>query len=117
MIRRVSLLAWDEGGNVIASLDGVVRSDGLMDLVAYEAEGNRLRTLWNVNGAVASGTWPEYLGASAHDHRVVVDPSAPARVVALVHRETGVRRERDEVLALPQSLRGSRGAPAPLGGI
>ena len=87
------LIAWDEGGNIVATLDEVRRDGAFLDVAAEEAAGVRLRTLWNVNGAVASGTWPESLGAAAHDYRVEIGDGLPM-VVALIHRVTGERRER-----------------------
>ena len=89
------LIAWDEGGNIVATLDEVRREGAFLDVAAEEAAGIRLRTLWNVNGAVASGTWPESLGAAAHDYRVETsaDGSLP-RVVRLVHRGSGLVRDR-----------------------
>lgn len=84
------MLAWDAGMNVIATLDEVRHDGAFLDTVAYEESGTRLRTLWNVNGAVGSGTWPVNLGGLAHDYRVELGTEVPL-IVALIHRETGER--------------------------
>jgi hypothetical protein len=47
--------------------------------------------VWNVPGAVASGTWPEWIGSRALDFRVVV---ATGRVDALIHRTSSKHRTR-----------------------
>ena len=86
------LIAWNENGDIVATLDGLFEGTKAVDLEASEAAGTRLKTYWNVSGAVASGTWPEQLGAEAHEYRVETGPGG--RVVALIHRQTGVRRER-----------------------
>jgi len=89
-----SLLAWNQYGEIVATLDGVNDGARAIDLAEQEAAGVKLKTFWNVSGAVASGTWPEHLGAAAHDYRVEVSLGAPAQIVALVHRTTGERRDR-----------------------
>lgn len=86
------LIAWNENGDIIATLDGLFEGTQAVDLEEREAAGVRLRTFWNVAGAVASGTWPENIGAEAAQYRV--ERGADGRVAALIHRETGGRRER-----------------------
>jgi hypothetical protein len=95
------LIAYDAAGDVIATLDRVVvygpagEAIGLVDFAAHEAAGGKLRDVWNVVGngvpASGSGTWPEFLGARAHDFRV---ERADGRIVALVHKASGHRRTR-----------------------
>lgn len=84
------LLAWDAGMNVVATLDEVRQDGAFLDTVAYEDSGARLRRLWNVNGAVGSGTWPVELGGLAHNYRVELGEGLPM-IVALIDRETGER--------------------------
>lgn len=108
-----SLLAYDAAGNVIATLDHMVAQDaarnvvGLVDFEAHELAGGSLTDIWIVSGAVGSGTWPEWLGAGAHDFTVDLDPGfgppgfVPGRhrIGALVHKTSGFRRERAAVMA------------------
>jgi hypothetical protein len=95
------LLAYDDNGDVIATLDHlVVYSDageaiGLADFEAHEAAGRELTDIWTVEGAKGSKAWPEWLGAAAHGFRVELDgPAGAKRAAALVHRESGHRRDR-----------------------
>jgi len=88
------VLAYGEDGRIIATLDGIFSDGEAVDLADHEASGGKLRQWWEVSGAIGSGTWPEQLGGEAHQYRVELDPSQPHRIVALIHRETGVRRER-----------------------
>jgi hypothetical protein len=96
------LLAYDTDGNVVATLGHMVaRNDagdviGLVDFDAHEAAGGKLRDIWNVEGAVGSATWPEWLGGAAHDFRVELDGK---RIAALVHKTSGHRRERAAIEA------------------
>ncbi len=106
-----SLLAYDEGGVVVATLDGVWSGVDPVDLEEHEASGGKLRRYWQVSGAVGSGSWPEYLGASAYRYRVELDPASPLRIVALIDRETGARRERADVEASAIEVRGGSGSP------
>ena len=99
------MLAWDEGGNVIASCDQLIGLDdegkrGWVDTAAHEMSGQRMRRLWNVNGAVGSGSWPEYLGGRAHEFRVEVSPDRSLPLIRrLVHRESGYVRDREAIEA------------------
>jgi hypothetical protein len=52
------LIAWNENGDIVATLDGLFEGTKAVDLEVSEAAGTRLKTYWNVSGAVASGTWP-----------------------------------------------------------
>jgi hypothetical protein len=95
------LLAYDADGNVIATLDYMVARDGddkvagLVDFAAHEAAGAELTDVWTVGDAAGSKSWPEWLGARAHDFRVELEgPPGRKRIGALVHRDSGVRRER-----------------------
>jgi hypothetical protein len=93
-----SLLAYDAAGNVIGTLDFMVHrnddgeADGLIDFAAHEAAGGKLTDVWKVGNATGSGTWPEWLGSRAHDFTVELGPGK--RITALVHRDSGHRRER-----------------------
>lgn len=100
------LIAYNADGDVIATLDYMVARDGdgnatgLIDFEAHEAAGAALTDVWNVDGAVGSGTWPEWLGSRAHDFRVELDgPPARKRIRALSHRVSGQRRERHVIEA------------------
>lgn len=103
-----SLIAYDSIGNVIATLAHAVAKDesgnvvGLVDFEAHEAAGGRLREIWENDQAVGSATWPEWIGGRAHDFRVELDPApgnARARIAALVHKQSGHRRERHVIEA------------------
>jgi hypothetical protein len=97
------LLAYDNEGVVVATLDYLVvrnaASDvvGLADFDAHEAAGGKLRDIWDVSNATGSGTWPEWLGSGAHDFTVELDKQK--RIAALVHKTSGYRRERAAVEA------------------
>lgn len=94
------LIAYDAVGDVIATLDHMVaRNDegdvvGLLDFTAIEQAGTPLTDIWVVEHAAGSGTWPEWIGVRAHDFRV---ERAAGRIVALVHRRSGHRRERGAI--------------------
>jgi hypothetical protein len=102
------LLAYDAAKNVIATLGHVVASDesghalGLVDFDSHEQSGGRLRDIWEVSGAVGSGTWPEWLGGAAHSFRVELDSSK--RIVALVHKTSGQRRERAAIVSAIEAV-------------
>lgn len=92
------LIAYDAAGNVVATLDYMVAKDaagnvvGLIDFEGHEQAGGKLRDVWNVAGATGSATWPEWIGGRAHDFAVELD--ATKRIAALVHKDSGHRRER-----------------------
>lgn len=102
------LLAYDVDGSVIATLDHLVAHDehgeaiGLVDFEAHEVAGGKLRDIWEVSNAVGSGTWPEWLGGGVHDFRVELD--AAKRITALVHKQSGYRRERASVDAAIEAV-------------
>lgn len=115
------LLAYDSGGNVIATLDTMTLRNnagevvGLIDFEAHEAAGGPLTDIWNVAGAAGSGTWPEWIGGRAHQFTVeLVGPPGQKRINALVHKTSGFRRERAAIeaaiAALPQDRHGHRNA-------
>lgn len=112
------LLAYDADGNVVATLDHMVARDpdgnviGLIDFAAHEHAGGRLRDVWDVSGAAGSGTWPEWIGARAYDFRVEI---ADGRIAALVHRQSGQRRERAKIeAAIAKRIALAKGDPADL---
>ena len=96
------LIAYDSDGNVIATLDHMVARDsdgnvtGLIDFAAHEDAGGKMRDIWGVEDAVGSGTWPEWIGAKAHDFTVELQGK---QIKALVHKASGHRRERATVEA------------------
>lgn len=105
------LVAYDVNGHVIATLDYMTAYDdnrrviGLVDFAAQEASG-KLRDVWDVQGAVGSGTWPEWIGARAHDFRVELTGKW---IDALVHKTSGVRRERKAIEAEMERRRNDDG--------
>lgn len=112
-----SLIAYDTNGDVVATLDYVVRYDdsperrplGLVDFASHEASGGRLRDIWHVSSAVGSGVWPEWLGVRVYDFRVELE-SGTKRIAALVHKQSGYRRERASVeAAIEQRIAEARG--------
>ena len=101
-----SLLFYDADGNVVGTLDYMVRYDddgvpiGLVDFEAHELSGGRLREIVEHGSAVGAGTWPEWLGASAHDFKVQVRPGAKGGthlIRSLQHSRSGYRRERSDI--------------------
>lgn len=84
------LLAYNAEGRVVATLDYMVACDsdgtprGLVDFEAVEDAGD-IKQAWNVENAVGAGTWPEWLGARAHEFRVEVDPTETRRIRRLTH--------------------------------
>jgi len=103
-----SLIAWNAAGEVVGFIDHVVAKDdngnviGLIDFEAHEAAGGRLRDVFDVENAVGSGTWPEWIGGRAYDFKVELDPNpgqARARIAALVHKTSAHRRERASIEA------------------
>lgn len=107
------LIAYDSTDAVVGTLDYLVRYDedasrtplGLVDFEAHEAAGASLTSIWHVQDAVGSGTWPEWLGDRAHEFRVELEPGwsrttaarPPHRIRALIHRDTGHRHERADI--------------------
>lgn len=114
------LLAYDPDGQVFATLDYMVRYDadgrplGLIDFDAHELAGAEMTDVWQVEGAAGSKTWPEWIGARAHDFRVeLVGPPGRKRIAALVHAKSGFRRERANVeAAIAQRIAAAKGEPA-----
>jgi hypothetical protein len=98
------LLAWDADGNVIATLDDMVVKDDLgrvlghVDFEAHEVAGKPLTDIWVRSDAEGSGTWPEWLDRPL-DFKVEKRPrpgSSP-HIRALVHRDSGYKRERADI--------------------
>lgn len=117
-----SLIAYDAQGDIVGTLDHMVAKDengdviGLIDFAAHEAVGGRLRDIWENSQAVGSGTWPEWLGGRAYDFTVELDPNpgpARARIKALVHKQSGHRRERAAIeAAITDRVQKANGKPA-----
>lgn len=111
------ILYYNAAGWVIGTLDVLVATDGdgrvtgLVDFSVHEAEGGRLRDFAEMyleaggvrTYAAGAGTWPEWLdGGQLAAFRVELDPRpapARARISALVHSASGLRRERTAVEA------------------
>lgn len=97
------LLAYDAAGNVIATLDYLVAHGeagqvvGFIDFEAHELASGALLDVWNVSGAVGSGTWPEWLGVFAHNFRAV--RGSDGRISKLIHQRSGLIRDRASIAA------------------
>jgi len=102
-------LAWDAAGNVVATLDYLVRPEGIVDLVGLDEEG-RLVEAWSVPGVTGAGTFPAYLGAQAHDYRVI---RVAGKITALQHKtKPGSRIERADIEArILAKLEAEKGNP------
>jgi hypothetical protein len=122
MLRQ--LIAWDADGNVVGTLDYMVMRDedgkviGLIDFGAHEEAGGRLRDIVEISNAVGAGTWPEWLGGRAHGFKVELDPAPQgqrAKIVGLVHKESGHRRDRAAIEAeIEKRVKAAKGKPADL---
>jgi hypothetical protein len=95
------LLAYDDDGNVIGTLDYLTARDsegnvvGLVDFDAHERAGGEMTDVWKVDGAKGSKVWPEWIGAQAHDFKVeTTGPAGRKKISALIHKLSGHRRER-----------------------
>lgn len=116
------LIAYDANGNVVATLDYVVSVDeegnaiGLIDFSTHEDSGRSLTEIWRVDNAVGSGTWPEWLGAQAHNFKVEVDQGTSVkRIRALVHKRSGNRRDRATIeRAISERMKQANGKAADL---
>ena len=113
------LIAYDVDGNVIATGDYMVTKNadgkvtGLIDFAAHEEAGGKLRDIWDVAGAAGSATWPEWLGGGAHDFKVELDKRHNLPLRALVHKDSGHRRERVAVeAAIAKRIEKAKGEPA-----
>jgi hypothetical protein len=114
------LVAYDETGSIIATrnwhviFDEQGRPIGLLDFAAHEAAGREMTEVWRVSAqttdnATATTTplpvkgskvWPEWLGGRIHEFTVELDgPPGQKYIAALVHKESGYRRERDAIEA------------------
>ncbi len=79
------MVAKDADGNVT----------GLIDFEAHESAGGEHTDIWKVEGAKGSKVWPEWLGSRAHGFRVeLAGKPGNKHIAALVHKESGHRRER-----------------------
>jgi hypothetical protein len=116
MLRQ--LIAYDATGVVVATKDHMVARDeeghvlGLIDFEAHELAGGKLRDIWIAEGAVGSGTWPEW-----HSQQIVrtftVELDANKRIGALVHKDSGHRRERSDIEdAIDKRIKDAKGKPA-----
>lgn len=101
------MVAWDKDGQVVATCSFMARMEdgevvGHYDFDAAELGGHSLRDLWVVPRAVGSGAWPEQLGVQAQAFKVETRPGPKGgthKVVALVHKDSGHRRERAPIHA------------------
>jgi hypothetical protein len=109
------LLAYTEDGSVVATLDYLVQYDenrspiGLVNFARHEEAGGENTDIWShvqylndVDQGTVKGSkvWPEWLGARAHEFRVELEgPPGRKRIKALVHRDSGHRRERAAIEA------------------
>lgn len=110
------LIAYDENGDVVATLDHMVARDedgnvvGLVDFESHEEADGSLTDVWQVGNAVGSGTWPEWIGSKAYEFKVEREGK---RIKALVHKQSGHRREKAAVkAAINERIKAANGAPA-----
>jgi hypothetical protein len=122
---RGMLIAYDEDGNVTntRSYQNVYDEDtgeaiGTIDFLAAEAAGIPNTAFWKITKydhvyddkgnmtrvpvadqpVKGSKVWPEYLGGEAHQFRVILaGPEGDKRIVKLVHRKSGVVRDRAKI--------------------
>ena len=114
------LLAYDSQGQIVATLNYMVAKDeagrvvGVIDFDAHERAGGEMTQVWHHEGATGSKTWPEWIGGRAHDFRVeLAGPAGNKRIAALVHKVSGVRRERAAVeAAIAARIAAANGEPA-----
>jgi hypothetical protein len=120
------LLAYDDAGNVIATLDYVVARDdagavvGLIDFAQHEENGGAMTDVATFDSGdpahpvKGAKVWPEWLGMQAHDFRVeLVGPPGAKTIGALVHKTSGYRRERTAIASAIQArVDAAKGAPA-----
>lgn len=100
------ILFYDADGQVVGTLDHMVQYDehgrpvGLVDFDAHELAGGRLREIAEHSQAVGAGTWPEWLGARAHEFRVGLRPGPKGgshMITHLEHRTSGHQRVRADI--------------------
>lgn len=121
------LVAYDEDGKIIATKDFHVLYDethpdrppvGLVDWGEMEEHDMPFARRpdrdvpggWFVPDAVGSAFWPEWLGGAATAFRVELDGK---KIRALVHRESGIRRERSAIdAAIAERIEAARGEAA-----
>jgi hypothetical protein len=120
---RGMLIAYDERGNVIHTLDYMVVLDpdtqeplGMLDFLLCEENGIGNIEFWKVltydldeNGnkvlrdpqpVKGSKVWPEWIGGSAHQFRVILaGPPGRKRIVKLIHKQSGHVRDREQIEA------------------
>ena len=104
------LVAYDAAGVIIATTSFAVSRDddgnvlGVVDFQAHEDAGGDNLAIWKVGSAVGSKVWPEGLGGSAHQFRVeLAGPAGNKHIAALIHKDSGHRRER--AAAIPGKVR------------
>lgn len=125
------LIAYNATGEIIATLDYMIAADpegnvvGLVDFAAHEEAGGEHTDIFVVdtgnpaNPVKGAKVWPESLGSLAHDFRVELDgPPGQKRIAALVHAQSGHRRERAEVVqgSLVVDATGRTATPSPKAG-
>ena len=102
------LIAYDADGNVVATLDYWSSTTTIPTgrrWASSTSPPTRRRaastpTSGRSHGAKGSKVWPECLGGRAHEFRVELDgPAGGKRIGALVHKESGHRRERAAIEA------------------
>lgn len=121
MTRPSMLIAYDAAGEVVATLDFLVlmgpKGDpyGTVDFEAHELAGGEMTDVWVVEHASGSKTWPEWIGMRAHDFRIELEgPPGHKRIAALVHKGTGVRRQRADIeRAVEDRIRSAEPGKAP----
>jgi hypothetical protein len=91
------LVAYDAANDVVGVQSLMAARDangavvGVVDFEAHELAGDKLRDIWDVQRAIGSGAWPEWLGSQTFDFRVEL---VHGRITALIHKVSGYRRDR-----------------------
>jgi hypothetical protein len=96
------LVAYDAANDVVGVQSLMAARDangavvGVVDFEAHELAGDKLRDIWDVQRAIGSGAWPEWLGSQTFDFRVEL---GGGRITALIHKVSGYRRDRAAIAA------------------
>jgi hypothetical protein len=120
------LIAYDGDGNIVATQDHACAVDddgrvtGLIDFMAHEEAGGEMTDIWVVDthdpGRPVKGSkvWPEWLGHRTLEYKVELDgPPGQKRISALVHGESGHRRERAAIdAAIAERIAAAGDGPA-----
>lgn len=90
------LIAYDDDGNIVGTLDYMNRydPDGTPHPVDFEAHADDLLAVWKVGSATGSKVWPGTIKRPKEWRVEKAGPDGAKHIAALVHKETGERKER-----------------------